>query len=148
MALNVLSRRGQAFARGRDVSYVLVAVAVVGLVAALAVLDAERLAPGANITSIGDALWWVATTITTVGYGDQFPVTYAGRLVGLGLMVTGIALLGVITAALASWFVEKVAEAAQSAEQRTESEVLDLASEVAALRQELRQLLRERDRQD
>lgn len=136
VALNILSRRGQAFVRGRVVAYVAAAVAVVGLVAALAILDAERANPEANIKSFGDALWWAATTVTTVGYGDRYPTTTEGRFVGVGLMLTGIALLGVITAALASWFVEKVAEV-QAAEERTEEEVADLASEVRALRREI-----------
>lgn len=136
MALNVLGRRGRDFVRGRVVAYVAGAVAVVGLVAALAVLDAERGRPGANITTFGDALWWAATTVTTVGYGDQFPTTAEGRIIGVALMLTGIALLGVITASLASWFVEKVAEV-QAAEERTEAEVTDLVAEVRALRVEI-----------
>lgn len=143
VALNILSRRGQAFVRGQVVAYVVAAVAIVGFVAALAVLDAERTNPGGNIQSFGDALWWAATTITTVGYGDQFPTTTEGRFVGVGLMLTGIALLGVITAALASWFVEKVAEV-QAAEERNEAEVTDLAAEVRALRQDIQELRRER----
>jgi voltage-gated potassium channel len=136
VALNILSRRGKGFVRGRVVAYVVAAVGIVGFVAALAMLDAERANPGANIDSFGDALWWAATTVTTVGYGDQFPTTTEGRFVGVGLMLTGIALLGVITAALASWFVEKVAEV-QSAEERTEEGVSDLVAEVRRLRQEI-----------
>ena len=123
--------------RGNVVVYVAAGVAVVGFVAALAVLDAERANSERNIDSFGDALWWAATTITTVGYGDQFPTTTQGRFVGVGLMLTGIALLGVITAALASWFVEKVAEVQAAADERTEVEVLDLTAEVRALRQEI-----------
>lgn len=142
VALNVLTRRGQAFVRGRVVAYVAIAVVIVGFVAALAVLDAERGTKEANIKSFGDALWWTATTVTTVGYGDQFPTTTAGRLVGVGLMLTGIALLGVITAALASWFVEKVTEV-QAAGERTEAEVTDLAYEVRELRREIAELRRE-----
>lgn len=64
------------------------------------------------------------------------PITTEGRIVAVGLMVTGIALVGVVTAALASWFVERVAEV-QAAEQRTEAEASDLAAEVLALRREL-----------
>ena len=78
VALNILGRRGEAFARGRVVGSV---VAVVGLVAALAVLDAERGHHDANIQTFGDALWWAATTVTTVGYGHSFPITAEGRLV-------------------------------------------------------------------
>jgi voltage-gated potassium channel len=136
VAINVLGRRGREFVRGKVVAYVGAAVAVVGVIAALAVLDAERNNPEANIKSFGDALWWAVTTVTTVGYGDRFPTTTEGRVVAGGLMLSGIALLGVVTAALASWFVEKVGEV-QAAEARTEAEVSDLAAEVRALRQEL-----------
>src|SRR5512133_3644135 len=79
------------------------------LCAALAVLDAERSSPDANISDFGDAIWWAVTTMTPVGYGDHYPVTAAGRLVAFGLMIGGIALLGTVTATLASWLVETVA---------------------------------------
>lgn len=80
--------------------------AAVGLVVAigsLAVLDAERGAKGANIQTFGDALWWSITTITTVGYGDRYPVTTSGRCVAVVLMLMGIALIGVVTASIAAW---------------------------------------------
>lgn len=83
------------------------AVAAVGL-GALAVLDAEQEAQDANLTSIGDALWWATTTVTTVGYGDFYPVTLAGRLVAVALMLVGIGLIGSVTAAVAAWFVSSV----------------------------------------
>ncbi len=134
VALNMLARRGHNFARGRVVVAVASAVSVVGFVAALAMLDAERTNPDANIESFGDAAWWAATTVTTVGYGDRYPTTTQGRFVAVGLMVTGIALLGVVTAALASWFVEKMS-AVQEAEHRTEQEIADLTAEIRALRE-------------
>ena len=81
-----------------------VAVTMVSLMS-IVVLDAERDAAGSNIRTFGDALWWAATTITTVGYGDHYPVTAGGRAVAVVLMVTGIALLGIVTAAVAAWFV-------------------------------------------
>lgn len=136
VALNVITRRGQPFARGRVVATVAGSVAVVAFVASLAVLDAERGASGSNIKTFGDATWWAATTVTTAGYGDRYPVTGQGRLVAVSLMVTGIALLGVITAAIASWFVEKVSEV-QAAENRTSATVAELVREVRALRDEL-----------
>ncbi|MBC8092889.1 MAG: ion transporter [Pseudonocardia sp.] len=104
--ISVLNRQLRDDARGRVVFYVVGSVALVGFVASLAVLDAERDAPEASITSFGDAVWWTLTTISTVGYGDRFPVTVEGRIVAAGLMVAGIALLGVVTASIASWFVE------------------------------------------
>jgi len=64
--------------------------------------------PDASITTFGDSLWWTVTTISTVGYGDRYPVTVEGRIVAAVLMVAGIALLGVVTASIASWFVDTV----------------------------------------
>lgn len=139
LALNLLGRRADVFVRGRVVGSVAGAVGVIAVVAALAVLDAERGKHGSNIESFGDALWWAASTITTVGYGDQYPTTGQGRLIAVGLMGSGIALLGVITAALASWFVEKIS-AVQAAEEETEQSLADLAQEIRALRAELQVL--------
>jgi voltage-gated potassium channel len=90
------------------------------ILGALAVLDAERGADDANITSFGDAVWWASTTVTTVGYGDRFPVTGEGRVVAVALMLVGIALVGSVTAAVATWFIqlveaEKVEDAPPSA---------------------------------
>ena len=136
VALNLLARRGHAFARGRVVAAVAAAITVIGLIAALAILDAERGNPEANIRNYGDAVWWAIATATTVGYGDRYPTTTEGRYVAIGLMVLGIALLGVVTAALASWFVERMAETEQ-AEQRVEAQVAALTAEVRALRAEL-----------
>lgn len=67
----------------------------------------EKDAPGSNITSLGDALWWAAVTTTTVGYGDHSPVTTDGRAIALLLMVVGIGLVGVVTANVAAYFVER-----------------------------------------
>ncbi len=62
-------------------------------------LDAEQDAEGANVSTYGDALWWACTTVTTVGYGDRFPVTFEGRMIAVLLMIVGIATLGAVTAA-------------------------------------------------
>ncbi|GAA4843512.1 potassium channel family protein [Actinomycetospora corticicola] len=94
--------------RGRVAAYLTVSTSLVGFVAALAAYEAERDAPDATITSFGEAAWWVLTTITTVGYGDRYPVTTEGRLVAAGLMLGGIAILGTVTAAIATWFLEQI----------------------------------------
>jgi voltage-gated potassium channel len=106
--IGVLNRQLRDDLRGRVVVSVVGTVTLAAFVAALAVLDAERDAPDASITSFGDSLWWTVTTISTVGYGDRYPVTVEGRIVAAVLMIAGIALLGVVTASIASWFVDTV----------------------------------------
>lgn len=81
------------------------AIALLVTISSVAMLDVERDADGANITNFGDALWWGIVTITTVGYGDFFPVTFQGRMIAAAMMLLGIALIGVVTAGIASWAV-------------------------------------------
>ncbi|MCB0040550.1 MAG: ion transporter [Caldilinea sp.] len=71
---------------------------------ALSVLRAESASADANITSAADALWWTYVTITTVGYGDRFPVTNSGRLVGIFVMTAGVGLFGTLSGFLANSF--------------------------------------------
>lgn len=65
-------------------------------------------APHSNIISAEDALWWAYVTITTVGYGDLYPVTTEGRLISAVLMTGGVGLFGTFAAYVASWFMEKL----------------------------------------
>ncbi|MFI5887771.1 ion channel [Streptomyces sp. NPDC051554] len=84
------------------------ATAVLGvamLVGSYAVVAAEDGAKNANLTTYPRALWWSVETATTVGYGDFYPVTLWGRVVGAVVMVVGITTYGLVTAALATWFV-------------------------------------------
>jgi voltage-gated potassium channel len=85
-------------------------------------VDLERDAKAANIKSFGDAVWWAITTVTTVGYGDRYPVTAGGRAVAAVLMIGGIALLGIVTAAIAAFFVDQNRGHGKST--TTESELL------------------------
>ena len=71
---------------------------------ALAVLRAEIASPDASITKASDALWWVFVTITTVGYGDRYPVTNAGRMVAVLVMIAGVGLFGTLSGFLANQF--------------------------------------------
>ena len=72
--------------------------------ASVLVLNIEEAVPDANIVTPSDAIWWSYVTITTVGYGDQYPVTNLGRIVGVLLMTSGVALFGVFTSFLANAF--------------------------------------------
>ncbi len=106
------------------------------LLAALAVMTVggslgvvfERDAPDASIRTLPDGLWWAVTTATTVGYGDTYPKTAAGRGIGVVLMLLGIGLFGALTANLAAFFVEE-----------REDEVL---TELRALRRQVDELSR------
>ena len=99
---------GQAV-RSRVGLYLVGASSLLIWMGSLAALDAERSAPGANITTLGDSVWWAFVTVSTVGYGDYFPVTGAGRLVAVALMLGGVTLVGVVTATLASWIIDRIA---------------------------------------
>jgi len=70
----------------------------------LSILYLEENAPGSNIRSASDALWYTIVTISTVGYGDQYPVTNAGRLVGAVIIVVGVGIFGTFTGYLANLF--------------------------------------------
>jgi voltage-gated potassium channel len=83
----------------------LVAATVLVLNGALIVYLFERHAPGSNIHTLGDAVWWSFVTVTTVGYGDFYPVTTGGRITACFIMGTGLLTLAVITAQVASSFV-------------------------------------------
>lgn len=136
--LSALNRAAGSSLRGRVAVYVFGATALVVFVASLAVLDAERGHPDANITSFDDALWWCFATVTTVGYGDRFPVTGTGRLVAVGLMLAGIALIGVVTASFASWLLERVEDVEEESRAATRRDLEALRHEIAMLRNEVR----------
>lgn len=114
LLISVVARLNQARRmrlRGKVVRFAATGTALLVLVGALVVTQAERRSPEANITDVGEGLWWAMVTIATVGYGDYTPVTPLGRVVAVGMMLGGVALLGVVTATLSSWLVERVAAA-------------------------------------
>jgi len=77
-------------------------------VLSLFVYQAERNAPGATITSYGDAIWWAIETISTVGYGDMIPVTVLGRLYASCLMLGAMVIVGATTGTVVSYLGERV----------------------------------------
>lgn len=97
---------------------------------------------GGPIRTVGDALWWAVETITTVGYGDMYPVTAAGRIVAAVVMAIGIALFGVITAGIAAYFVESAGEEEQEEQEDRMERVL---AKLDALERSLEELREARD---
>ena len=136
--LKVLNRYAGSSLRGRVGIYLVAAASLIVFLGALAVLDAERGGPG-PIRDFGDAVWWALTTISSVGYGDMYPVTAEGRFVALGLMVCGIGVLGVVTGSFASWLLERVEdlEEAQRGATATTADVEVLREELVRLREAL-----------
>jgi len=94
--------------------------------ASVAILHFES-EPESNIKTAEDAVWWSIATVTTVGYGDHYPVTWEGRMIAVVLMLLGMCLVGVLSGLFASWFTAPIA-----AENRGEIEQLQV--EIAALR--------------
>ncbi|MFD0307818.1 potassium channel family protein [Streptomyces sp. NPDC127119] len=90
----------------RVITYAGLAVSLLGFAGALAVYQQERTAPDATIHTFGDAVWWTCATLATVGYGDVAPVTPVGRLIAVGLMACGLALLGAVTGSFSSWLLQ------------------------------------------
>lgn len=131
--LLLVQRRARMASQIRLTTYV--AGAVVGLLmfGSLAVLSVERESPDGNIRTLGDAVWWSFTTMTTVGYGDHAPTTGLGRMIAVGLMLSGIALLGVVTANIAAWFIARF-ERDDVEERRQTEAIAALTEEVRALR--------------
>jgi voltage-gated potassium channel len=138
--LRVLNRSAAGNLRGRVAIYVTVGSSLIAFVAALAVLEVERGTEGAMITTFGDAMWWACTTMTTVGYGDTYPISTPGRFVGVGLMIGGIALLGTVTATFASWLVNAV----RDEQEETETQLDAIQAELQAVRERLDRVLGER----
>ena len=104
------------FRRGHLLRF-LVTAAVLVLNGAVIVYLFERHAPGSNIHTLGDALWWSFVTVTTVGYGDFYPVTTSGRVTACFIMGTGLLTLAVVTAQVASSFVAQGPSRARPAPQ-------------------------------
>ncbi|CAM3830820.1 potassium channel family protein [Kibdelosporangium persicum] len=142
--LRVLNRKASTAFRGRVAIYVGIVTLLVSFAAAIAVLDAERGNPDAGIDSFGKALWWTLTTISTVGYGDVYPTTWEGRLVAASLMIGGIALLGVITGMIASWFLERIQQTEDTVNKTVRAtvhqETDELHVELVTLREEVSRL--------
>jgi voltage-gated potassium channel len=97
----------------------LLAAVVVLEFGSLAMLRVEQGAPGANIDTAGDAVWWGFVTVATVGYGDRYPVTAAGRVIGVLMMIVGVALFSLFTSYLAQDYIQaRERERSRAAEKR------------------------------
>jgi voltage-gated potassium channel len=130
--------------RGQYATFItILAAGAVISVSSILVLQFEGRSPDANIVNGGDALWWGLVTITTVGYGDYYPVTGLGRMVGVAVMFSGVGIIGALASILASYLVpppkpeeaqEPAPSAAPAGTDAILGELAELRTEVASLR--------------
>jgi len=148
---DVIRNRGQ-YAVFITILYALMVLSL----SSIAILQFEAKSPDANIHTGGDALWWAVVTITTVGYGDRYPVTGLGRTTAFFVMLAGVGIIGALASILASYLVTSPEEAeadaqsiggddraaegtsqAQPAHADVATELAGLRAEIAALREQL-----------
>jgi voltage-gated potassium channel len=137
-SLNRGMRALRASMRRRGVAYVSLLTLLVALLGAAGMFAFEKPSEGGGIGSYGEALWWTAMLLTTLG-SEKWPVTGAGRTLCFGLALYAFAVFGYLTAALASYFVDRDADAADSAV-AGEQALRDMQAAIAALREEIRSL--------
>jgi len=127
--------------RAESALYILVlAVILIIEVGSILVLQMENGSPDANITTAGDAIWWAYVTITTVGYGDQYPVTFGGRIVGILVMTMGVAVFATFAGFISSKLL------APGAEEELPEEVPEREDTLSGQITKLQKLLAERER--
>ena len=130
--------------RGRVIIYTASGALLLVYACSLSILQVERARPDSSINNFGDALWWALETVTTVGYGDKSPHTTLGKLIAATLMIGGIGVVSLITASLAAWIVERVAEEDTASQAITETHIdalrTDVAQQVDSLRAEIKAL--------
>jgi voltage-gated potassium channel len=129
----------------RVVVAVTVVTTAIVVLSSVAMWSIERDHDGSNIRTFGDGLWWAMETITTVGYGDHHPTTIAGRWVAGGLMVVGVALVGVITATVVTWFFSELdvlreVREIEAEEEKAEATLGDILAQLTLLNERLDRL--------
>jgi hypothetical protein len=112
------------------------ATALTVVAGATAVWRLERDRPGANLHTWGDALWWATTTVTTVGFGDHYPITVGGRLIAVVIMLCGVTIIGAVAAIVAFGFAGRLAERLEEAVSHVESQVEHVEAEVEAVEEQ------------
>ncbi|MFX0580540.1 potassium channel family protein [Nocardia nepalensis] len=122
--------------RARLAIFVGTSSALTLVLCSLAFFDAEYGAPDSKIHNFGDALWWSMVSVTTVGYGDVYPVTVHGRLIALILMTLGIGLISFAIGTTTSWVMDQL-KAVEVTTDRTEGEITVLIDEIRSLRTEV-----------
>ena len=136
----VVQRRAQS-----TLLFVILGAIVVLEAGAILMLGAEARVLHANIRTASDALWWGIVTIATVGYGDKYPVTNQGRVIGVVTIVAGVGLFGAVTSFLAQWFLSASKTPKAIVPMAIQPGVEQVSVGAQAKVDELRELLEDRD---
>lgn len=126
--------------------YILVfSVMIILEVGSVLILSAESKAPNANITTASDAMWWAYVTITTVGYGDKYPVTNAGRLVGILVMTTGVGIFATFAGFISN---KLLSPPEKKEEEKPGEEISEFEKQLLARITELKSTLSQQERKN
>jgi len=138
--LIVFMRRARHVPHGAIPLYVAIFTVILLGVSSVLIYNAEQENPESSIDSLGDAIWWAMTTVTTVGYGDTYPVTGLGRFFAVLLMLSGITLLGTVTASAAAWFIDHIRQRQETKDQERSDAQAEVSADVAEILAEVRAL--------
>ncbi len=132
-----------AFAYEKKASSALIATSLMSFIilifSSVAILNVE-ITPEANIKNASDALWWGVATMTTVGYGDRYPVTTEGRIIAAMLMVTGVSLFGVLTGYITAFFMGPGEKRIEAEEKKIEKVDISILDELKEIKETLRKM--------
>jgi voltage-gated potassium channel len=132
--------------RAEAAVYILVfSVMIILEVGSVLILSAESKAPNANITTASDAMWWAYVTITTVGYGDKYPVTNAGRLVGILVMTTGVGIFATFAGFISN---KLLSPPEKKEEEKPGEEISEFEKQLLARITELKSTLSQQERKN
>jgi voltage-gated potassium channel len=122
------------FIEKTKLNYIFLSLLIIVIASSIAILVLEG-SPNDQIQTPLDALWYVLSTVTTVGYGNDLPVTYGGKILGLILMIVGVVFFSLLTATLSSWFMRGI----ETEEEDLKDKIISMENSMNEMRSEIRE---------
>lgn len=142
MGCSLLTRAAHNVLTKHKLHYLLLVTLVLVVAGALIVQTVESTSSEASIRTVPDAIWWAVTTVTTVGYGDLYPVTPVDRGVAIVFMILGVGIFGLLAASMASFFIER------RVEEETEPQLNEILDRLKRIDESLREVDRVKGRKE